>query len=284
MPRRWTATAAASLAALVAIGTAGCDPRTSAGNSAARPSAGLPSSMAALGDSITAGYGSCVALVTCGRNSWSTGDGGIVDSHYRRIRAGNPAIRGHATNLAAARARAAALADQATRAVAARPAYVTILIGANDACHGTIDQMTPVADFRSAVDRGLATLKDGLPSARVLVASIPDLNRLWEVGHDSRLARNAWSHGLCPALLANPTSTAPADTARRRAFAARVDAYNRELAAACRAYGRKCRYDGGAVHRVRFTLDDINGIDFFHPNVTGQSRLAKATWPTRFTW
>lgn len=280
MPRRWWAVAAALLA-LCAL--TGCEPRASASSGSGQATK-LPSSMAALGDSITAGYGSCLALVSCGRNSWSTGDGGVVDSHYRRIRAGNPAIRGHVHNYAVPGARAAALAGQAARAVSAKAQYVTILIGANDACRGGIDAMTSVAGFRSGVDRGLAALKKGLPSARVLVASIPNLNRLWEVGHENRLALRAWSHGLCPALLANAASTSRADAARRRAFGQRIDAYNRELAAACRAFGRHCRYDGGAAHRVRFTLDDVNIIDFFHPDASGQNRLAKATWPTRFTW
>lgn len=280
MLRRCTA----AILALLALGAlSGCEPRASAGTANPKPRT-LPSSIAALGDSITAGYGSCLALVTCARNSWSTGDGGVVDSHYRRIRADNPAIRGHAHNYAVPGARAAALTTQATRAVRAKIAYVTVLIGANDACRGTIGAMTPVADFRSGIDRGLATLKKGLPSARILVVSIPNLNRLWEVGRTNPRALRAWSHGICPALLTNAASTARADTTRRRTFGARIDAYNRELAAACRAYGRHCRYDGGAVHRVRFTLDDVNIIDYFHPDTSGQNRLAKATWPSRFTW
>jgi lysophospholipase L1-like esterase len=204
-----------------------------------------------------------------------------VNSHYRRIRAGNIGIRGNAHNYAVPGAQASALTAQATKAVGAKVAYVTILIGANDACRG---DLTPVADFRAEIDRALAVLKRGLPGARVLVASIPDLNRLWEVGHTNRSAVRAWSHGVCPGLLANATSTAAADVARRRAFGARIDAYNVALGAACRSYGRHCRYDGGAVHRVRFNLDLVNILDFFHPNAAGQGKLAQVTWPGRFTW
>jgi len=51
---------------------------------------GFPSSMVALGDSITAAYGSCLAPTACPRNSWATGDGTQVNSHYRRILASNP--------------------------------------------------------------------------------------------------------------------------------------------------------------------------------------------------
>jgi lysophospholipase L1-like esterase len=240
--------------------------------------------MAALGDSITAGFGSCLTLVVCGRNSWSTGSGTAVESHYRRIREGNSAIRGNADNFAESGARAADLAGQAQRAVRAKPAYVTVLIGANDACAPDVDAMTPVKTFRSEVDAALTELRDGLPKARVLVVSIPDLYRLWQLGRKDDNAVRAWNKGVCPSLLADPTSTAAADEARRRAVADRVDAYDDELEDACRAYGKKCRWDGGSAHHARFTLDLVNHLDYFHPNAEGQDTLAEVTYPGRFTW
>ncbi|MEU4568606.1 SGNH/GDSL hydrolase family protein [Micromonospora sp. NPDC023956] len=280
MPRRWVA-AVASLSALVALacesgGGGGGDGTPRPPRDTPRP--GMPVAMAALGDSITTGFGTCLVLASCERNSWSTGDGRRVDSHYRRLLDLDPAIRGRAYNHAKAGARAAALPDQATRAVRDRADYVTVLIGANDACRADIDAMTPVKTFRQQVDRALRTLREGRPKARVLVVSIPDLYRLWEIGHTDKDAVRSWQRGVCPALLANPTSTAAADRERRRAFGERIDAYNDQLVAACRAYGSRCRHDRGAVHRVRFTIDDVNTIDHFHPNNTGQQRLAKATW------
>jgi lysophospholipase L1-like esterase len=234
--------------------------------------------MAALGDSITTGFGTFLLLASCQRNSWSTGDGQRVDSHYRRLLDRDPGLRGKAYNHAAPGARAAALAEQAKAAVRDRADYVTVLIGANDACRGDVDDMTPVATFRAEVDRGLRVLREGRPKARVLVVSIPDLHRLWEIGHTDERAVRAWRHGICPALLADATSTSPEATARRAAVRKRIDAYNAELRAACREYGSRCRHDGGAVHRVRFTLDQVNSLDWFHPNVAGQNRLAEVTW------
>jgi hypothetical protein len=116
----------------------------------------------------------------------------------------------------------------------------------------------------------------------VLVASVPDLNRLWEIGHTEERAVRAWNKGICQSLLANPTSTASADVSRRSAVAKRVDAYNSQLAAACRAYGSRCLHDGGAVHEVRFSLDMINRVDWFHPDTDGQRKLAEVTYPRRF--
>lgn len=250
----------------------------------ASPRLDLPSSMVALGDSITAGYGSCLTFVACTVNSWATGSGARVDSHYRRIRADNPRIAGHAVNLARRGARAVDLRGQAAAAVKAKPRYVTILIGANDACTDRVEAMTDPETFRGQIDDALRVLGKGLPEAQILVVSIPDLYRLWQLGRDNPRAARVWEHGFCRSLLANSMSTASADESRRRQVRDRVDDYDRELAAACRAFDGHCRYDGGAAHRVRFTLDEVNRLDYFHPNVAGQARLAEATFPRRFTW
>jgi lysophospholipase L1-like esterase len=279
--RRWHLVVFVLLAAL-ALACEGAGTATPEPTGAAKK--GLPTSMGALGDSITAGYGTCFTLVACGRNSWSTGNSAAVDSHYRRIREDNPAIRGDAENYAVPGAEAGDLAEQADRAVQDKVQYVTVLIGANDACADRVEDMTGTGTFRKQVRAGLARLKKGLPKARVLVVSIPDLYRLWELGHDNDRAVRAWSRGVCQSLLARPTSTAEADNERRQAVGDRVDAYNRELEAACDRYGKKCRWDGGRAHRVRFSLDQVNEIDYFHPDVEGQRRLAEVTWPGRFTW
>jgi lysophospholipase L1-like esterase len=283
MFRRWHAGVLAVLAvfALGCEGAAGGGPGDDPGGD---PGAGraLPSSIAALGDSITAGYASCSIIVRCGHQSWSTGSSGTVDSHYRRLLRDNTRIRDRRNNFAVPGARAAGLRAQADAAVRARAEYVTVLIGANDACRQTVEAMTAPRTFRAQVDAALKRLVTGLPRATVLVVSIPDLHRLWEIGHEDDRAVRAWARGICPTLLANPRSTARADAERRRAVDRRVDAYNRELAAACRERGRRCRYDEGATHRVRFTLDLLSGYDFFHPNAQGQRRLAEATYPRRW--
>ncbi|GAA1815808.1 SGNH/GDSL hydrolase family protein [Luedemannella flava] len=283
MSRRWIALALVMATLL----TAGCRPRQTAGGAGeppARPSGDLPSSMAALGDSLSTGYGSCIVPASCERNSWSTGIGSQVDSHYRRLLAANPDIRGRSYTFAQPKARAADLAGQAALAVEVEPEYVTVQIGANDACRPTIADMTPVTTFRSQVDTALRVLKRDLPRARVLVVSIPDIHRVWQLGHERRLVFEVWGDRTCPSLLAAPTSTSKAAKDRRAAFKARVEAYNRELAAACRAYGKHCRWDGGAVHRVKFGLNMLTAFDFFHPNAEGLNAMADASWPRSFTW
>ncbi|WP_089155664.1 GDSL-type esterase/lipase family protein [Micromonospora sp. NBS 11-29] len=273
MPRRWVA-ALACLAALVALA---CD---GSGSASPRPSdtprAGDPRVLTALGDSVTTGFGSCLVLVSCERNSWSSGDSLRVESVYRRLRADAPGLRAY--NRAVPGARAAGLADQARSAVRDKADLVTVLIGANDVCRGGVDEMTSAATFRKQVDAALKVLREGRPKARVLVVSVPDLYRLWTIGHTESRAVRAWSRGVCPALLADATSTAPAVVARRARVRERIEAYDTQLRAACRAYGSRCRWDGGAVHRHRFSLDQVNSLDWFHPNAAGQGRLAEVAW------
>jgi lysophospholipase L1-like esterase len=278
MSRRWVL----ALTAVALVSLACTDPgdQRRPDESPPAPVRGLPSSMVALGDSISAAYGTCLAPTACPRNSWSTGDGPQVESHYRRILAANPAIRDHARNLAQPGSTVDDLVDQVAAASRQKADYVTLLIGGNDACRG---EMTPVAAFRDAVDRALAALKRGLPDARLLVVGIPNIYRVWEVGHTNRFAVSVWESGVCPNLLANATSTAPADAARRKAFRDRIVGYNGQLRAACATYGRRCRYDDGA-YRFRFDLTMLSAVDFFHPNAAGQATLARETYPGTFTW
>ncbi len=272
--RNLRSTAAATLAASL-LATPFSAPR------AAAVEPPVPSSVVALGDSITRGFNACGFYVDCTRRSWSTGDDSDVASQRLRLRDLGGAA-GQA-NLARSGARADALVGQATAAVAERAQYVTIEIGANDACRSEAARMTPVEDFRRQIDSGLTVLRSGAPDALVFVASIPDLKRLWEVGHGKWYVRKAWSKlGVCPSMLARPSSKSEADVARRDLVRNRVVAYNAALAAACDEYGPRCRFDRNAVFDTRFTLGQLSRWDFFHPNTSGQRVLADVTWRAGF--
>jgi lysophospholipase L1-like esterase len=275
------------VALLAVLALSGCRASGSGSGGTAGAGAGsgpLPSSMAALGDSITSGFGTCLVLADCQRNSWATGDGAIVVSHYKRILSGNKAIKGHVANYAQAGATAADLSAQAGQAAAGRPSYLTIMIGANDACRPTIDGMTSAAVFATEVNTALARVKVLSPQTRILMVSIPDIYHLWEIGHGSKVVRAVWADRVCPSLLANALSEAPADVSRRQRFKDRVDAYEEQLALSCKSYGSLCKWDGGAVHGFVFGLSQISALDFFHPNAEGQNRIAKLSYPQAFGW
>jgi lysophospholipase L1-like esterase len=276
MSRRLATLATAATAALLAVLVA-ATPAAAATNP--------PNSMASLGDSITRGFNACGFFVDCTSRSFSTGTTTSVNSHYQRILRVNPAISGHNNNDARSGAKAADMAGQAQTAVGQGVQYVTLLIGANDACTSSESTMTSVTTFRSQIDAALTTLKNGLPSARVFVISIPDIKRLWEVGHVNSSARTTWSlFGICQSMLANPNSTAAADSARRDRVRQRVIDFNGQLAAACTAYGANCLFDNNAVFNYPFVLSQISTWDYFHPNTTGQGILASVSYAAGFGW
>ncbi|SCL73814.1 GDSL-type esterase/lipase family protein [Micromonospora peucetia] len=244
-----------------------------------------PNSMASLGDSITRGFNACGWYVDCTSRSFSTGDNSTVNSQYLRIRATNAAINGRNHNDARSGAKSADMPGQASTAVSQGVDYVTMLIGANDACTGTEAAMTPVATYRANIDAALDRLKTGLPTARVQLISVPDIHRLWSVGKGSGSARSAWSlFSVCQSMLANPTSTAQADVDRRDRVRQRVVGYNTQLAQACAAYGPNCDFDDNAVFGYPFTLSQLSTWDYFHPNASGQQVLANASYAAGFGW
>jgi lysophospholipase L1-like esterase len=238
----------------------------------------LPASIAAVGDSISQAVSSGGSLgATYPANSWSTGTTTSVDSHYLRLLDLVPAINGHAYNRSVSGADMADLQGQVAGIVPLAPDYLTILIGGNDLCTDTVDQMTPVSTFRDEFTAAMDTLTAGSPGTRVLVASIPEVYQLWDLFHTSWLARTVWSLGdICQSLLANPTSTRTADVGRRAEVAQRNVDYNTVLEEVCAQYAR-CRFDGNAVYDVTFTKSDVAG-DYFHPSIAGQAKLAAVTW------
>jgi lysophospholipase L1-like esterase len=261
---------------------------------AAKPSGGggggttyvepLPGSMASTGDSITRGFNACGWYVDCAGESWSTGTDTAVNSQYLRLKGVNRSF-GSGYNDAKTGAKMTDLNGQVTTAVGQRPDYITILMGANDACTSSEATMTDVATFRSQVDAALNTISANLPATRIFVASIPDVYRLWYVGHTSSSAVSAWNgFSVCQSILANPTSTAQADEDRRQRVRQRVVDFNAQLQQACAAHAH-CLYDNNAVFSYPFVLSQVSGWDYFHPNKSGQAVLASETWKVvHATW
>lgn len=240
----------------------------------------LPKSMAAIGDSMTQAADVCCWYGDHPANSWSTGGAGWdgVLSHYERIRAENPDIAGRNYNDSVSGARMDDGPGQAARAVQQQARYVTILLGANDLCTSSVDTMTSVEAFRADYQATLQTLFAGLPRrATVFVASIPDVYQLWQVYHGDPVAELVWDVAdICQSLLSPARTEADRQLVRDRNLA-----FNQVLADECATYSR-CLFDGNAVFTTQFTRSDVSTLDYFHPSLTGQARLASVTWGA--TW
>lgn len=256
-------------------------------SSLAVSSAPIPSSMAAVGDSITQAASTGGSLgADAPQNSWSTGTSSTVNSHLLRLQQLNASIVAH--NKSVSGAKVANLKAQMDTVVALSPdpGYLTVLIGGNDLCTDTVDQMTSVADFRTDFAAAMETITTGSPNTSVYVVSIPDVWQLWNLFKNNFWARFIWSSAkICQSLLANPTSTQTADVERRAAVRQRNIDYNLAMEEICEsaAFGGRCHFDGHAVFDVQFTTSDVSG-DYFHPSIAGQAKLASVSWDAGFTW
>ena len=235
----------------------------------------LPSSMAAIGDSITRAYDVCCYYGDHPGQSWSTGstsyDG--IASHYERIRQLNSAIAGHAYNDAVTGAKMAQAPTQAGQAVSQGARYVTILLGANDLCTSSVSTMTSTDSFRDSFRQAMAALLAQNQDRYVFVSSIPNVYQLWQVLHTNSLARTVWAAAkICQSMLG-----ATRTQADRQQVVAREQAFNQVLADGCAQYPT-CRWDNGAVYNYQFSASQVSTLDYFHPSLSGQAALARVTW------
>ncbi|MHB8242461.1 MAG: SGNH/GDSL hydrolase family protein [Solirubrobacteraceae bacterium] len=238
-----------------------------------------PSSMDALGDSITQAFNTCTtAFTNCPENSWSTGTNASVDSYYLRLLALNSGISGHNYNDSVSGSKMSDLNSQALNAYSRNVELVTIEIGNNDACTSSITTMTSIANFESQFKTAMTTLHTDLPNAAIKVGSLANAYRLWELFHTNSTATSTWTHlSVCQSLLANPTSTAPADVKRREEFKAREEGYDKSLEGICATY-TQCKFDKDAAFKSLFTTSDVSTRDYFHPSIEGQALIASGAW------
>jgi len=244
----------------------------SAQPSVARP---LPKVMASTGDSTTRAFNVdwCCVLQDTPARSWSTGTSTTVLSHYRRLLSFDPRIQGNAHNDAVSGARMSDLPRQMRLAAEQGADYVTVEMGANDLCRSSVASMTPTADFETQFRSALATFVEARPKARVLVASIPDLYRLWQLFHEDPVAQLVWStFGICQSMLSASNTEAV-----RQQVVDHQEVLNATLAEVCAEF-TQCRWDGYAVYDTPYSRSDVSPVDFFHPSTAGQNRLAAVTW------
>ncbi|MFI7017126.1 SGNH/GDSL hydrolase family protein [Streptomyces sp. NPDC050164] len=277
-----------AVAVAAALGVAGCDAvggDSPAPSGTAKPSPKptplwdrSPSSLAAVGDSITRGFDACDVLQDCPEASWATGASPEVGSLAVRL-LGRAGAAERSWNYAVTGARMADLPGQIAQAVRQKPQLVTVMVGANDACRATPSAMTPVTEFRADFEDSLRSLRKALPKAQVFVASVPNLKRLWSEGRTSPMGKQVWQLGICPSMLGDADALDSAANLRRNTVQKRVEDYNKVLKEVC-AEDKRCRYDGGAVYDYRFGTAQLSRWDYFHPSVNGQARLAEIAYRT----
>ena len=245
---------------------------------AAGASAAVPSKVTALGDSITQAFQTCTqAFTDCPENSWATGTSSTVKSIFFRIKEKNS--KATETNRSVSGAKVGSLNEQAQKAVSDKAEFVTILIGANDACaNPSTSQLSFTSSFQAAIN----TLESGLPGVRIYVGSIPNLFHLWEVFHTNSTATSSWELTKeCPGIMTEPTSEGTAAKARRAATLAAEEGYDATMASICKA-SANCQWDNGTFFNGKFEPSEVSTNDYFHPSIAGQATLAAAAFSIAF--
>lgn len=223
-----------------------------------------PNSLAAIGDSWTAP--SVIAA------SWATGSKKTVDSQYLRILAHNPAIRGHVYNLAEAHVASgngmSDLAFEAAGAIAKRADYITIALGENDVCG-----VTSKSAFGREFKAGLSHLTHALPHAHIFVLSIENQANHWRAINASPAGRKALKSGQSLDCLLSAGATKRQLTR----VAKKIAVYNGILSKICHSAAR-CRYDNGAVYRMRLAARDFDPYQLQELSPAGERALSAVAW------
>jgi lysophospholipase L1-like esterase len=141
---------------------------------------------------------------------------------------------------------------------------VLIEMGGNDVCDTPRTSSDVFGDQFEAALRAIAVRA---PAARVVVVSIFDLSAMWDAVKTVPGAR-AVRDGACAAA-----TSASGIPGLRKA----TGVLNHELATVCARYP-KCRYDGGAAFRIRWSRADVSTLDYLHPSIAGQRKIAQAVW------
>jgi hypothetical protein len=247
-----------------------------------------PTALVVIGDSGATGIGSDPAhpFRDEPQNSWATGTNPAVNSLYTRILAVDPAVRGHATNLAQDDPSAAQYAAQVRKASALTPKPELVILEIGDrqlaTCDGNDTANYPT--FRAQSISGLESVTKALPAARIFVVSTwggsyatpwgsidSYVRYLATLDTNSRLKHAG--KGVCQ-LVESPSGRVVPE---RVAYVKKTWAgYEAQRAAAC-AQVPHCSYDHGAAMRVAVTGDDI-APGGTYMTVAGNAQFAAAEW------
>jgi lysophospholipase L1-like esterase len=250
----------------------------------------LPAMLAAIGDSYSQAYSvSPSYLRDHTQYSWVIGtakDDGVT-SVLERLRAlgASPAVIDAATSgkkMIDAERQAQEVAAAAANLARGQTVYVTFELGTNDLCD---DPKTSVADFTAQLQAAIATLAASLPpGSRLLMMAVPDFRHFRDITQADPTTKAAFllpknASRCAPFLGANsPMSLADAGTI--------LDGYNAALEAACDGLDAAtgpganihCTWNLDRLSQRDFVVKDLSTVDYFHPSLSGQAKMAEAAW------
>jgi lysophospholipase L1-like esterase len=265
---------------------------TASGTGPATPP--LPALLGAIGDSYSQAYNvNGSNLLDHPTHSWVVGTAkgdGIFSILERFQQLGDkPVVVDAATSgkkMIDAPRQAQLVVDAAKNLKPGQTAFVTFELGTNDLCD---DPKTDPNTFQSELQSAIQILEGGLPSgSRIEMLSVPDFSHFRDITQASTAARTALAQRQnsrrCAPFLG---SASPTDlpTAERI-----LTAYDSILISACDGIQTKdapagklfCRSNRVDLADSDFTIKDLSDVDWFHPSVSGQNKIANAVWNDGF--
>jgi hypothetical protein len=266
----------------------------------------FPTRLANAGDSISQGWDADDVPHSQVKYSWVQGTSSKVDSIFSRYQALAPKVSQDPESVFGAEMVGGGdnFAAQATRICAGKtlPQHVTVLFGANDVCNAaqstgsdpTANMYSP-ATFTAAFDAGMEELETCLPGgATIEVISMPRVDQVYVAG----MAKSSWCKDIWSIATVCTLVTNEPDPARRAEIGAAVDAYNQALADDVAAWNSNSNgsntkgfkvvtdwkgsiadgHEDTSLGTHLFNASEINTVDCFHPNETGQLELACNGW------
>jgi lysophospholipase L1-like esterase len=171
---------------------------------------------------------------------------------------------------------------QAAKLPAGSTVFVTFELGTNDLCD---DPMTDPGVFDAQLRDALDILRAGLPAgSRILMLSMPDFVHFHDLTQASPdalalLAQPSQSANCAPFLGNNTTYTLAESTQMLARYDALLVAACAEIESTDGPSGKlHCRTDPLHLAEKDFALIDLSRVDYFHPSLQGQARMAEAAW------
>jgi hypothetical protein len=253
-------------------------PSPSSATAAVSPSTTYPNAIVVLGHSGTTGANTDPRIPGDRRaNSWATGDNPAVQSIYLRLLALNPAVRGHNNNLGVDGSDVNDLAAQVDQALKLTPLPDLVIIQEVDndvRCDGS--DPDNYAAFAQTLTAQIERIVAQAPRAIILLVSSPPgtvqnygriVSRLLGSGREANT-------GTGPCDLFNPAGKAV--PAHWRYQDRVIRHYQAQVAAVCKRFPT-CRYDGGALYRMKLVAADL-AFDEQHLSVAGLRKQAAMEW------
>lgn len=229
--------------------------------------------MGSIGDSITTamnsnGWGERKPY------NWSTGTtkNKAIRSHFHKIK---KITQKEVTpyNSATSGATSNDIAPQIDELLPKKPDYVTIMIGANDACSWAEDSEEQLDKYEDNVSSAIERLISNNSQIKILLVPIPNMYHLWETAHNEGNCQLRWNFlNICPNLLSSKRTEK-----ERQEFQQRVYKANDRLEKIALANVQHVKFDR-SIADFLFENKHISKRDCFHPSLSGQNIISSLTW------